>query len=51
MVVHNAAIDPHRSEQGYYECFSCGTRTTSDGRLETCADCGGEVHNIAIARE
>jgi DNA-directed RNA polymerase subunit RPC12/RpoP len=51
MVVHNAAIDPHRNDGGYYECLSCGTRVTSDSRLETCTDCGGEVHNIAVARE
>jgi Zn finger protein HypA/HybF involved in hydrogenase expression len=51
MVVHNASIDPHRSEHGYYECQSCGGRTTSDRRLETCPTCGGDVRNIAVARE
>lgn len=53
MVVHNAAIDPHRSERenGYYECLSCGSRVTSESRIERCADCGGDVHNIGIARE
>ena len=51
MVVHNASIDPHRGGRGYYECLSCGSRVTSDSRLETCADCGGDVRNIAIARE
>lgn len=51
MVVHNAAIDPHRSEHGYYECLSCGIRTTSESRLGRCADCGGDVRNISIARE
>jgi Zn finger protein HypA/HybF involved in hydrogenase expression len=51
MVVHNASIDPHRCEHDYYECHSCGARTTSEERIERCPDCGGEVHNIARARE
>ncbi|WP_152040966.1 rubrerythrin-like domain-containing protein [Salinigranum salinum] len=51
MVVHNASIDPHRSTRDYYECRSCGARATSERRLETCPDCGGDVRNIAVARE
>lgn len=51
MVLHNASIDPHRREDGYYECRSCGGRTTSERRLETCPDCGGDLRNIAVARE
>jgi Zn finger protein HypA/HybF involved in hydrogenase expression len=51
MVVHNASIDPHRTEHGYYECLSCEVRTTSDHRLETCPACGSDVRNIAVARE
>ena len=51
MVVHNSAIDPHKSDHGYYECLSCGTRSASGDRKETCGGCGGELRNIAIARE
>ncbi|WP_136602544.1 rubrerythrin-like domain-containing protein [Salinigranum halophilum] len=51
MVLNNADIDPHRNEHGYYECLSCGTRTTSDDPLGRCVDCGGEVRNIGVARE
>ncbi|WP_372911248.1 rubrerythrin-like domain-containing protein [Salinigranum sp.] len=51
MVIHHADIDPHQSEHGYYECLSCGARTTSEDRLGRCVDCGGDVHNIGIARE
>lgn len=51
MVLHHADIDPHRAQGGYYECQSCGTRTTSEQRLETCHDCGGDVQNIAVPRE
>ena len=51
MVLHNASLDPHRSGHGYYECWGCGNRTTSEHRLETCPTCGGDVRNIAVARE
>ena len=51
MVLHNASLDPHRSDRDYYECRVCGNRTTSQRRLETCPTCGGDVRNIAVARE
>jgi Zn finger protein HypA/HybF involved in hydrogenase expression len=51
MVVHNGDVDPHRSDRGYYECRSCGARTTSDRRLEICPDCGGHLQNLAVSRE
>lgn len=51
MVLHNASIDPHTAERDYYECRSCGERTVSDERVETCTDCGGDLRNIGVARE
>ncbi|MFC6726853.1 rubrerythrin-like domain-containing protein [Halobium palmae] len=51
MVLHNATVDPYSPERGYFECLDCGTRETSEGLISECADCGGEVRNIAVPRE
>lgn len=51
MVLHNTKLDPYRPERGYYECRSCGNRTTSERHVATCPECDGAVRNIAVARE
>jgi Zn finger protein HypA/HybF involved in hydrogenase expression len=51
MVINNATVDPYTPERGYFECLTCGDRTTSTDRLTECPDCGGTVQNIAVARE
>ncbi|SEO82287.1 hypothetical protein SAMN04487948_105336 [Halogranum amylolyticum] len=51
MVLHNTALDPYTPERRYYECRSCGHRTTSPTHVATCPECDGEVHNIGVARE
>jgi rubrerythrin len=44
--------DPYEPDRGYYECPSCGTRTTSDAPIASCPDdCGGSVRNLAVPRE
>ncbi|EJN61247.1 rubrerythrin-like domain-containing protein [Halogranum rubrum] len=51
MVLHNTELDPYSPEERYYECLSCGTRRTSTEHVASCAECDGEVRNIAVARE
>jgi predicted transcriptional regulator len=34
-----------------YECVDCGTRVTAGSRPEQCAECGGRLQNISVARE
>ena len=35
----------------YYECRACLTRVTVTVPLAACPDCGGDVRNLAVARE
>jgi|AntDeeMetagen192_2_1112575.scaffolds.fasta_scaffold04568_3 rRNA maturation endonuclease Nob1 len=51
MIPNNAAVDPYSPETNYFECISCSRRTTSDKRLATCSECGGQLRNIAVPRE
>jgi rRNA maturation endonuclease Nob1 len=51
MVVHRSTLDPYRPERGLYECRGCGVRVRSDTHVDSCADCGAAVRNIAVARE
>jgi predicted nucleic acid-binding Zn ribbon protein len=44
--------DPYDRPSGYlYECLECGARSWTDERVGTCADCGGELRNLAVPRE
>lgn len=47
----DTAFDPYRPERGYYECLVCGERATSEDSVGECERCGGDVRNIAVARE
>ena len=51
MIPTSADVDPYTPEMGYFECVECSRRTTSDERLTTCETCGGQLRNIAVARE
>lgn len=51
MVVHNSKHEPDSTDQRYYECYDCGTRTTSDEHVAVCPECGGLMKNITVARE
>ncbi len=51
MMPTSANVDPYSPEVGYFECLECSRRTTSDNRLTTCTDCGGQLRNIAVPRE
>ncbi len=48
---NSTALDPYRPTRGYYECLVCGDRATSVDSVSECERCGGEVRNIAVARE
>lgn len=43
--------DPYTPERGYFECLECGHRTAGETRVAECPKCGGEVQNLAVARE
>jgi len=51
MVVNRTTVDPYTPERHLYECRRCGARARAESRVETCADCGASVRNIAVARE
>ena len=51
MIPNNATVDPFTPETYYFECVDCSQRTTSETRLTTCSECGGQLRNIAIPRE
>jgi len=39
------------SDESTYECLECGTVVTSDTHPGTCEECGGDLHNRAMALE
>ncbi|ELY57950.1 hypothetical protein C491_09134 [Natronococcus amylolyticus DSM 10524] len=43
-------IDPYTPTEPSYECPGCGYRDDTDSGL-LCPDCGGQLRNIAVARE
>ncbi|MFB6184250.1 MAG: rubrerythrin-like domain-containing protein [Haloarculaceae archaeon] len=43
--------DPYSPEESHYECLDCHARIVTDGHVDVCEECGGEVRNIAVPRE